>query len=120
MADSIVSYRRILDTLAVEHQVILGDSNLNIDLPFGVQSIRVRSAVAHGDFSEGDAGNGNDIGLIRIAEPAEMTKTVCLLCLPRIENAETERNCTAVSYGTMVPQLKSDLEEDGRFRGETT
>ena len=97
--------------MAIEFHVILGDSNLNIDLPFGVQSIAVSSAVPHDDFSGEE---GNDIGLIRMKEPAEMTKTVCLLCLPRAESGETNGNCTAVSYGTKVLRI----EEDGRFRGE--
>ena len=95
--------------------MILGDSNLNIDLPFGVQSISVSSAVAHEDFSREERGAGNDIGLIRMKEPAEMTKTVCLLCLPASTTGYSRRNCTAISYGTKVLQMK---EEDGRFRGE--
>jgi len=99
----------IRDHMAIEFHVILGDSNLNIDLPFGVQSIAVSSAVPHDDFSGEE---GNDIGLIRMKEPAQMTKTVCLLCLPRAESGETNGNCTAVSYGTKVLRI----EEDGRFR----
>ena len=100
--------------MAIEFQVILGDSNLNIDLPFGVQSIAVSSAVPHDDFFGKDGGVGNDIGLIRMKEPAEMTKTVCLLCLPRADSDETVGNCTAISYGTKVLRIK----EDGKFRGE--
>ena len=99
--------------MAIHFQVILGDSNLNIDLPFGVQSIDVSSAVSHQDYSRKDGGVGNDIGLIRLKESAEMTKTVCLLCLPGAEGAETEGNCTAISYGTKVLRIK----EDGKFRG---
>ena len=97
--------------MAIEFHVILGDSNLNIDLPFGVQSIAVSSAVPHDDFSGKE---GNDIGLIRMKEPAEMTKTVCLLCLPGAERDETDRNCTAISYGTKVLRIG----ETGSFRGE--
>ena len=103
--------------MAIDFQVILGDSNLNIDLPFGVQSISVRSAVAHEDFSREEWGIGGDIGLIRMKDPAEMTKTVCLLCLPGSTSGDSHRNCTAISYGTKVLQIK---EEDGRFRGEET
>ena len=100
--------------MAIEFHVILGDSNLNIDLPFGVQAIPVSSAVGHDDFSKQKGGNGNDIGLIRMKEPAEMTKTVCLLCLPGAERDETDRNCTAISYGTKVLRIG----ETGSFRGE--
>ena len=100
--------------MAIDFQVILGDSNLNIDLPFGVQSISVSSAVAHEDFSPEEWGTGNDIGLIRMKEPAEMTKTVCLLCLPGSMSGDSHRNCTAISYGTKVLRIG----EKGSFRGE--
>ena len=44
-------------------QVVLGDSNLNLDLPFGVESHEVQAVAAHPDFdSQGGLYPRHDIG----------------------------------------------------------
>jgi hypothetical protein len=99
----------------------VGDSNLNIDLPFGVQTLAVSEVFIHENFKPDSAsGDANNIGLIRMTEPALMTKTVCLLCLPEEDEAMGEKNCTAVSYGKRVEKPKAEGGEDGSYRGELT
>ena len=44
-------------------RVVLGDSNLNLDLPFGVESHVVQAVAAHPDFdSQGGLYPRHDIG----------------------------------------------------------
>ena len=50
----------------IQHfKVILGDSNLNIDLPFGVQSHDISQVIIHENFKPEDAFHFDDIGNFR-------------------------------------------------------
>lgn len=42
--------------------MVLGDSNLRLDLPHGVQEHTVAKAVVHEDYDQGDSVHHNDIG----------------------------------------------------------
>jgi hypothetical protein len=42
--------------------VVLGDSNLNLDLPFGVQSLAIEKALAHEDYDTTGSLHNHDIG----------------------------------------------------------
>ena len=51
-------FKRGLD----EFKVVLGDSNLRLDLPHGVQEHTISKAVVHEDYDLGDSVHHNDIG----------------------------------------------------------
>ena len=96
---------------AEKFRIVLGDSNLNIDLPFGVQTHEIAEIFSHEDYQPHSGFHGSDIGLIRLKTKAELGNTVCLLCLPK--NEEFERgNCTVVSYGK-----KTTKKNEESFRG---
>jgi hypothetical protein len=42
--------------------VVLGDSNLNLDLPFGVQSLAIEKALAHENYDTASGLHTSDIG----------------------------------------------------------
>ncbi len=43
-------------------EVVLGDSNLNIDLPFGVQHHQISQVIVHENYKPNDAFHYEDIG----------------------------------------------------------
>ena len=57
----IYHYSLFAGDLASFH-VILGDSNLNLDLPFGVQTIAIEKALAHENYDTSDPQHNHDIG----------------------------------------------------------
>ena len=79
--------------------MVLGDANLKIDLPFGVQTHEILSVSVHEDYSPDDAFHHNDVGVVRLNSFAKMTDTVCLLCLPEAPKDFTGANCTVTGYG---------------------
>ena len=44
--------------------MVLGDSNLKLDLPHGVQEHTIAKAVVHEDYDAGDSVHHNDIGTV--------------------------------------------------------
>ena len=44
--------------------MVLGDSNLKLDLPHGVQEHMIAKAVVHEDYDAGDSVHHNDIGKV--------------------------------------------------------
>ena len=54
-------------------RVVLGDANLKIDLPFGVQTHGIASVAVHEDYSPEDGYHANDIGAIRLNSFAKVT-----------------------------------------------
>jgi hypothetical protein len=42
--------------------VVLGDSNLDLDLPFGVQSLAIEKALAHENYDTASGLHTSDIG----------------------------------------------------------
>eukprot|EP00096_Caligus_rogercresseyi_P003671 TRINITY_DN1706_c0_g1_i1.p1 TRINITY_DN1706_c0_g1~~TRINITY_DN1706_c0_g1_i1.p1 ORF type:complete len:557 (-),score=102.64 TRINITY_DN1706_c0_g1_i1:59-1729(-) len=85
-----------------KYKVVAGDSNLMINLPFGVQERSIRRAVAHPTF--GLLTKENDIGVIQFDSQMDLTETVCLLCLPGYKETYTMdiSNCTITGYGRSI------------------
>ena len=122
-----------------QYNVILGDSNLQIDLPFGVQELQLLHAVVHENYDRNDDHHFNDIGrvvlknpnlflnpcsslvgFLTLRTPARLDQTVCLLCLPPPDRDYSGHNCTVTGYGR--PGLRgrtdywSDTTTDGILR----
>ena len=98
-------------------RVVLGDANLKIDLPFGVQTHEILSVSVHEDYSPDDAFHHNDVGAVRLNSFAKMTDTVCLLCLPEAPKDFTGANCTVTGYGR--PNLPGSSNGIGMLNKET-
>ncbi len=47
-------------------EVVLGDSNLNIDLPFGVQTHEISEVIVHEDYMPEDKFHYQDIGKVKV------------------------------------------------------
>ena len=80
---------------------MLGDSNLKLELPYGVQEHSIDKAVVHENYDINDSLHQNDIGkdvvmmlmisylmsdltgFVLLRTPAQLEDAVCLLCLPR-------------------------------------
>lgn len=84
-------------------KVVVGDSNLSIDLPFGVQTLDVSMIHIHEQFSPYITDLEHNIGLILLKKKASLTNTVCLLCPPSSQiEPELNQKCSIVSYGKIV------------------
>jgi hypothetical protein len=60
-----VLYFRLFERGIQHFKVILGDSNLNIDLPFGVQSHDISDVIIHENYKPEDSLHFDDIGEMR-------------------------------------------------------
>ena len=89
----------MFETGVNDFHVVLGDSNLKIDLPFGVQQHEISQVIVHENYRPDDSFHYQDIGLIKLQTVAKMETTVCTLCLPETFKDYTEDNCTVVGYG---------------------
>ncbi|TRY69434.1 hypothetical protein TCAL_03033 [Tigriopus californicus] len=84
-------------------KVVLGDSNLSIDLPFGVQTLDVSMIHIHDQFSPYVTELEHNVGLIRLKKKASLTNTVCLLCPPSARTQpKVNQTCSIISYGKIV------------------
>lgn len=90
---------RMFETGVDDFNVVLGDANLQIDLPFGVQAHEISEVIVHENYRPDDSFHYEDIGLIKLKTNAKMETTVCLLCLPETFKSYAEDNCTVVGYG---------------------
>ena len=90
---------RMFETGVDNFHVVLGDANLQIDLPFGVQIHEISEVIVHENYRPDDSFHYEDIGLIKIKTYAKMETTVCLLCLPDTFKSFENDNCTVVGYG---------------------
>ena len=90
---------RMFETGVDGFEVVLGDANLNIDLPFGVQTHEISQVIVHENYRPDDSFHYEDIGLIKLKTNAKMETTVCLLCLPDTFKDYFDENCTVVGYG---------------------
>lgn len=90
---------RMFETGIHDFNVVVGDSNLKIDLPFGVQTHEISQVIVHENYRPDDSFHYEDIGLIKLKTNAKMETTVCLLCLPDHFQSYYEDNCTVVGYG---------------------
>jgi len=103
-ADLIVTSASCIDFLfkrgLSEFQAVLGDSNLNLDLPFGVQELSFEMAIVHENYDKHDDYHFHDIGLLTLRTPARLDQTVCLLCLPPPSRQyHANQNCSVTGYG---------------------
>jgi len=80
-------------------RVVLGDSNLNEDIPFGVQEHVLMKALVHENYDINDNLHHHDIGMIILRTPARLELNVCLLCLQDSEIITPTDNCKVVGYG---------------------
>jgi len=90
---------RMFESGISDFHVVVGDSNLKIDLPFGVQQHEISQVMVHENYRPDDNFHYEDIGLIKMRTPAKMETTVCLLCLPEYHQSYFGDNCTVVGYG---------------------
>jgi len=90
---------RMFETGVDDFNVVVGDSNLKIDLPFGVQTHEISQVIVHENYRPDDKFHYEDIGLIKLKTAAKLETTVCLLCLPEEFKSYNEDNCTVVGYG---------------------
>nr|XP_040564298.1 uncharacterized protein LOC121114404 [Lepeophtheirus salmonis] len=98
-----------------KYKVVAGDSNLMINLPFGVQERPIKKVEVHPDF--GLLTKENDIGIIQINKDMELTETVCLLCLPQSDKKSyKESNCTITGYGRAIRNEIPTEVTDGILR----
>jgi len=102
---------RMFETGIDDFNVVVGDSNLKIDLPFGVQTHEISQVIVHENYRPDDSFHYEDIGLIKLKTNAKMETTVCLLCLPEQFQSYEEDNCTVVGYGR---PSKAALNQFGR------
>jgi len=102
---------RMFETGVGDFNVVVGDSNLKIDLPFGVQTHEISQVIVHENYRPDDKFHYEDIGLIKLKTNAKMETTVCLLCLPEQFKSYYEENCTVVGYGR---PSKAALNQFGR------
>ena len=89
----------MFETGVNDFHVVLGDSNLKIDLPFGVQQHEISQVIVHENYRPDDSFHYQDIGLIKLQTFAKMETTVCMLCLPETFKEYSNNNCTVVGYG---------------------
>ncbi|XP_043208761.1 uncharacterized protein LOC122374217 isoform X1 [Amphibalanus amphitrite] len=80
--------------------VLLGASNLRVNLEFGVQHMELDEIIVHEDYQINSHVHANNIGLLKLSRPALLERTVCLLCLPP-ENMELtgRQSCAVTGYG---------------------
>jgi len=90
---------RMFETGISNFHVVVGDSNLKIDLPFGVQQHEISQVMVHENYRPDDNFHYEDIGLIKLKTFAKLETTVCLLCLPEYHQSYFGDNCTVVGYG---------------------
>merc|ERR550532_1709165 len=102
---------RMFESGIGDFNVVVGDSNLKIDLPFGVQTHEISQVIVHENYRPDDKFHYEDIGLIKLKTAAKMETTVCLLCLPEQFKSYYEDNCTVVGYGR---PSKAALNQFGR------
>ena len=98
-----------------DFRVVLGDANLNIDLPFGVQTHEIMQVIVHEDYRPEDKYHYQDIGLIKLNSEAKLMTTVCLLCLPEDSKDFANANCTVTGYGRPSTNTAfNSFEEEGK------
>ncbi|XP_047477086.1 transmembrane protease serine 9-like [Penaeus chinensis] len=79
--------------------VVLGDSNLREDLPYGVQFHAISEVVIHPDYSTFDNVHPNDIGIMMLRDYATFSHQVCSVCLAHQDVAIPSQDCVLTSYG---------------------
>ena len=62
-----LSYFRLFERGSHHFNVVLGDANLNIDLPFGVQNHEISEVIVHENYRPEDEYHHEDIGMYILA-----------------------------------------------------
>jgi len=99
-------------------KVVLGDSNLKIDLQFGVQEHKILQALVHEDYDINDEYHENDIGFVILQSRAKLEENVCLLCLPKPHLDIEESSCTVTGYGK--PSLNTPIPRGAAYWEDKT
>jgi len=101
-----------------EFKVVLGDSNLKVELQFGVQEHKIMQALVHEDYDINDEYHQHDIGFVILRTPARLEDNVCLLCLPRPHTVIENESCTVTGYGK--PSLNSPIPRGASYWEDKT
>lgn len=99
-------------------KVVLGDSNLKLELQFGVQEHKIMQALVHEDYDINDLYHQNDIGFVILRTPARLEENVCLLCLPKPHIEIEENSCTVTGYGK--PSLNAPIPRGASYWEDKT
>jgi len=99
-------------------KVVLGDSNLKMELQFGVQEHRIMQALVHENYHINDEFHENDIGFVILRTPARLEENVCLLCLPKPHIKVDESSCTVTGYGK--PSLNTPIPRGAAYWEDKT
>jgi len=99
-------------------KVVLGDSNLKIDLQFGVQEHNILQALVHENYDINDEYHENDIGFVILQSRAKLEENVCLLCLPKPHLEIEESSCTVTGYGK--PSLNTPIPRGAAYWEDKT
>lgn len=105
-----------------QYIVVLGDSNLREDLPYGIQFHSIEEVVIHPDYFTSGGAHANDIGLVRLRAHATLSDNVCLVCMAQQDAIFPTQSCTVTGYGigdvprTMISNVKDVVPSDGILR----
>ncbi|KAK8401029.1 hypothetical protein O3P69_002659 [Scylla paramamosain] len=91
--------RRLDHSNLSNYIVVLGDSDLKDDLPYGIQFHSIVQAVVHPHYYTSGGAHVNDIGLLKLRNPATLTDNVCLMCIARQDASIPASQCVVVGYG---------------------
>ncbi|XP_068225997.1 uncharacterized protein [Palaemon carinicauda] len=102
--------------------VVLGDSNLQEDLPYGIQFHRIREVVSHPDYFTSGGAHANDVGVVRLRDHATLSDNVCLVCLTQQDAIFPAQSCTVAGYGigdvpkNMLREVRDTVPSEGVLR----
>ena len=102
------------------YQVVLGDSNLKLELPYGVQKHSIAKALVHENYDREDSYHRDDVGFLILRSPARLEENVCLLCLPRPDVDIEEETCTVTGYGKPSTSESSPLPRAASYWEDKT
>ncbi|KAK8727629.1 hypothetical protein OTU49_009659 [Cherax quadricarinatus] len=114
---------RRLDTRHLSrYLVVLGDSNLREDLPYGIQFHSLAEVDTHPDYLTSGGAHANDIGVVRLQGQATLSDNVCLVCMAQQDAVFPSHTCTVTGYGVghiplnMITDVRDVVPSDGVLR----
>ncbi|CAL4062060.1 unnamed protein product, partial [Meganyctiphanes norvegica] len=114
--------RRLSSQNIGSYRVVLGDSNLLEDQPYGVQFHDIEEIVRHPDYFTSGGAHANDIGLIRIRTHATLGNNVCLICMAQQDAVFPTQTCTVAGYGigkvpsNVLREVRKEAPKEGVLR----
>ncbi|XP_042218674.1 mucin-5AC-like isoform X3 [Homarus americanus] len=114
--------RRLNPRNLSRYVVVLGDSNLQEDLPYGLQFHSLAEVVTHPDYFTSGGAHANDIGVIRLVDHATLSHNVCLVCMAQQDAIFPAQTCIVTGYGighvpyNMITDVKDVVPSDGVLR----